>query len=146
MRYADLCLRILYLEEKTVSKVMKATFDSQDMAEFALIRLKRDGINVESYHVGYAQEPVHNSGLNSIVFPYNTDYGFGAGGLHSEIEHVQPFGGVLYSTENNKHERRSLDDDIYSSDVKMVLRVPDQQASDVDGILRSCHGYQIQTL
>jgi hypothetical protein len=92
------------------------------MAEFALIRLKRDGINVESSHVGYAQEPAHHSGLNSIVFPYNTDYGFGAEVMRPEMARVEPFGGVLYSTENNKHERRSLDDDLYSSDVKMVLR------------------------
>ncbi len=130
-----------------MSKMIKAVFDSTDMAEFAMMRLKRGGITIESYDLEPTAKTEGSGAVNQIVFPSNTGYGFGAGALLPEMERVQPFGGVLYTTEfNNAHERRSLEDDIHSSEVRMSIKVPDNQVEITEGILRSCHGYKLRTL
>lgn len=130
-----------------MSRMIKAMFDSTDMAEFAMMRVKRNGINVEAYDVEPTSKLAGNGSVSQIVFPYNADYGFGPDALHPEMERVLPFGGVLYTTGyDNVPDRRTLDDDIYSSEVKMSIKVPDDQADTTEAILRSCHGYNIRTL
>jgi len=130
-----------------MSKMIKAVFDSTDMAEFAMMRLKRGGITIESYDLEPAAKAEGSGAVNQIVFPYNAGYGFGAGALIPEMERVQPFGGVLYTTEfDNTRDGRTLDDDIHSTEVRMSIKVPDNQAEITQGILRSCHGYKLRTL
>jgi hypothetical protein len=129
-----------------LSKVIRAYFDGTDLAEFAMMRLKRDGITVESYRVEPIAQSTGEHHYSTIVFPFGSGYANNAEPLHTEFSRVQPFGGVLYSVEDNTHEQRSLGDDIYSSDVKMMLKVPDNEAEFAEGILRSCHGYKLRVL
>ena len=130
-----------------MSKIIKALFDGTDMAEFAMIHLKRAGISIESYEVEPIARTAESGAVNQIVFPVGTGYGIGPDALRPELESLQPFGGVLYTSEfNSNRERRTLDDDIHSSEVRMSVKVPDDQADSAEGILRSCHGYKIRTL
>jgi hypothetical protein len=130
-----------------MSKMIKAMFDSTDMAELAMMRIKRNGIDVESYELEPTSRPAADGAVNQLVFPYNAVYGFGPGALHSDIERVQPTGGVMYVSENDGTTgRRTIEDDIYSSEVQMNIKVPDNQADIAKVILRSCHGYNLQTL
>ncbi|MGI6577544.1 MAG: hypothetical protein ACOX1Q_05800 [Eubacteriales bacterium] len=126
-----------------MSKQIHAIFDGTDMAEFARMRLKREGIDVESFNV----KPIAKKGggdETDVILSPHTQNGYAAESFWMDSSRVQPYGGVLFGTNTDTFENRTRNDDIYSSEVSLVVTVPDGQASDAEAILRSCHGYSIK--
>jgi len=126
-----------------MSKQINSVFDNMDMAEFARMRLKREGIDIESYNVRHIYDrrgsetddtaititPIFdNRSTNEALWAGSTGY--------------QSFAGILLGA-GSSDEQRTLRDDIYSDENIMSVRVPDDQVEIAKGIIRSCHGHSI---
>jgi hypothetical protein len=126
-----------------MSKQIHAIFDGTDMAELARMRLKREGIDIDSFEI----EPVANRRGNNdvdIIINPATQNGYTGESFWTGSINVQPYGGVILGTNTDTFEKRTLYDDIYSKEVSMTVAVPDGQAGKAEAILRSCHGYGIR--
>ena len=127
-----------------MSKRIKSIFDNMDMAEFARMRLKREGVDIESYNVkrlnDRSEGDTDNTGI--IINPV-FDNGTTNEALWAGSNTYQPFGGILVGSNSFKNEHRVLKDDIYSDETGMTVTVPDNQVELAEDIIRSCHGHSI---
>lgn len=135
-----------------MSRVLSAVFDSTDMAEFAMMRLKREGIAIDSYEVAPLASAGQEDEFSPIVFAYGIQPGAQNAPFASDMFRAQPFGGVLYAFENQTgaEGRNDLEDriqkDVQTESVRMRISMPEGELRRAAGIVRSCHGSRVRTI
>jgi len=128
-----------------LSRQIRATFDGTDMADLARMRLKREGIVIESFDIRPVDRKSDNGdGDIDVILNLIAQNGLTTDSFWMGSSLMQPYGGVLLGTNTDTFESRTRYDDIYSNDVDLIVTVHDDQADKAEDILRSCHGYGIR--
>ncbi|MDR1117614.1 MAG: hypothetical protein LBL09_05145 [Oscillospiraceae bacterium] len=122
-------------------EVISAIFDSPDMADFALMRLRNEKIIYDSCKIDRVSDKTAETRVGAIVNPYDTVYTGNNAGQMGATGLVGQYGGFLYTVENGVGGVRG--NDISSDEVKLSIRVHSAQVDKAASSIISCHGNRV---
>lgn len=116
---------------------ISATFDSPDMADFALMRLRSEKIVFDSCDMEKIRDTQLPAQVGMIVNPYDTTKTTTLSNDLTAVGSIGQYGGFLFT------EERPSNRDVASEEVRMKIRVHSTQTGKASAAIRSCHGRRI---
>ncbi len=121
-----------------IKKTIKATFENRDMAELALISLRRDNIPVLNQNTLKLDDLSHQQDIYYMAPIYSAHRTDTTNQVANQSVSPLP----IISQSDNSTGRR-LFDDIVSRDVRLEIEIPESYTNRARNKLISCHGYNL---
>ena len=123
---------------------ISAIFETPDMADLAMLRLRRESIPIISNDINGLDRQISDPHLTAIAYPTSAGASMTSDERYGSNGSIGHFGGALYFSNEMRsfNQMGARGSDTRSVEVRMDITVPDHDARRAVGILVSCHGRQ----